>query len=101
MKIEAKHVEEIIEVFGLQGKELARVLGVSEATVSRWRRGDFKPEGVSRAALKGLYLAAKECKTPRARRLMTHKLFLGIGTMIYLFLSLKPRRTTKAKVRVK
>lgn len=47
------------ELGGLSQEELARLLGVSAATVNRWERGHFAPSRLAQEKIEGLLKKAK------------------------------------------
>lgn len=40
----SRYINELTEIGGLKGTDIANIMDVSKATVSRWRTGDSKPQ---------------------------------------------------------
>jgi transcriptional regulator with XRE-family HTH domain len=51
----SRFLDEIGKSGGLRGTDIANILDVSKATVSRWRAGDIKPQPRNELVLSDLY----------------------------------------------
>ena len=51
----ARYLDELHEVGGLKGTDIANITDVSKATVSRWKQGTFKPHPHTQFVLSDLH----------------------------------------------
>ena len=51
----ARYIDELSEVGGLTGTDIANIAEVSKATVSRWRSGTIQPQPRTQLVLSDLY----------------------------------------------
>ena len=62
-----RYIDELNEIGGLTGTDIANITDVSKATVSRWRAGAVKPQPNTQLVLSDLrYIVGRlsECYTP-------------------------------------
>jgi transcriptional regulator with XRE-family HTH domain len=50
-----RYIDELGEIGGLTGTDIANIAGVSKATVSRWRASSAKPQPATQLMLSDLY----------------------------------------------
>jgi len=51
----SRYIDELDEVGGLSGTDIANIVGVSKATVSRWKTGSIKPHPDTQLILSDLH----------------------------------------------
>lgn len=100
--MEASHVVFIERVLGLGSQDLARSLGVSPITVTRWEQGSSTPTGLQAEVLQGLYNVALNIegnKDQQRAETVRGLVLLGIGALIFYLLREASERNSQGSSR--